>query len=138
MDKYQFLKWVRILIENWMTSQRLAKGLNKLVKMLITFNGFYLKNYWFESVFSRCKKKQKHSLQTNYYNNLLKLYFINKLKHLSFLSIWTLQRLEALSFQLLYQINYEGYLNNRYRNLKEFWRPWERRNLLRSVRQNLW
>ena len=38
---------------------------------------------------SRCKEK-KPSSETNYDSNLVKLYFIHKLKHFSFLSTWTL------------------------------------------------
>ena len=37
MDKYQFLNWVKILMKNLMTSQRLTKGLNELMNMLINF-----------------------------------------------------------------------------------------------------
>ena len=40
LDKYQSLNWVKILIKNLITSQRLTKGLNELVNMLITFMVF--------------------------------------------------------------------------------------------------
>ena len=51
-----------------MTSQRLTKGPNELVNMLITFMVSIWKNYWFEPVFSKCKgkKKKKPFPQTNY------------------------------------------------------------------------
>ena len=75
-------------MENLMTSQRLTKGLNELVNMLITF----MVSIWEITDLNLCflsvrKKKQNPSHQTNYNSNLVKLYFINKLKHLSFLSL---------------------------------------------------
>ena len=62
------------------------------------FYCFYLKKLlvW-KCVF---KEYGKPSLQTNYDSNMVKLYCIDKLKYLSFLSIWPLQKLETLRFPL--------------------------------------
>ena len=62
------------------------------------FYGFYLKKLlvW-KCVF---KEYGKPSLQTNYDSNMVKLYCIDKLKCLSFLSVWPLQKLETLRFPL--------------------------------------
>ena len=98
--------WVKILMKNLMISQGLPKRLNELVNMLITFMVSIWKitdlNLCFPDVRKTNKqtnKKKTPSPQTNYDSKLVKLYFINKLKYLSFLSIWTLQRWKALSFQ---------------------------------------
>ena len=71
-----------------MNLQSLTKGLNELVNMLITFKV----SNWKITDLNLCfpgvrEKKKKPSPQTIYDSNLLKLYFINKLKHLSFLSV---------------------------------------------------
>ena len=62
------------------------------------FYGFYLKKLlvWM-CVFQEYRKP---SPQTNYDSSMVKLYCIDKLKCLSFLSVWPLQKLETLRFPL--------------------------------------
>ena len=59
-----------------MTSQKLAKGLNKPANMLITFMVSIWKIMGLNLMFSGSKKK--YSSQTNYDNTLVKLNIINK------------------------------------------------------------
>ena len=62
------------------------------------FYGFYLKNYWFESVFSRYKENLSLKLIMTS-SNLVKLYtFVSKIETFTF-SIWYLQILETIRFQ---------------------------------------
>ena len=63
------------------------------------FYGFYLKNYWFESVFSRYKENLSLKLIMTY-DNLVKLYtFVSKIETFTFSLYWYLQILETTSFQ---------------------------------------
>ena len=63
------------------------------------FYGFYLKNYWFESVFSRYKENLSLKLIITY-DNLVKLYiFVSKIETFTFSLYWYLQILETTSFQ---------------------------------------
>ena len=68
-----------------MNLQSLTKGLNELVNMLINFMASIWKITGLNLCFPGVRKKP--CPQTNYDSNLVKLYFINKLKHLSFLSV---------------------------------------------------
>ena len=55
------------------------------------FYGFYLKNNWFESVFSRYKENLSLKLIMTY-DNLVKLYtFVSKIETFTFSLYWYLQ-----------------------------------------------
>ena len=65
-----------ILMENLMTSQKLAKGLNEPVNMLITFMVSNLKIMGLNLMFSGSSRNLP--LKLNYDNTLVKLNVINK------------------------------------------------------------
>ena len=59
---------------NWMTSQKINKRTAWAGECAYNFYGFYMKNYWLESVFSRCKETLTLKLIMTY-SNLANLYF---------------------------------------------------------------
>ena len=89
---------------------KVNKGPNELANMLITFMVSIWEITGLNRVFSG--SREKPSTQTNYKNNLVKLYIMNKT---IIFSLW-LRFPVSLSNEL-------GKLSNRYKNLKEFLRP---------------
>ena len=69
------------IMENLKATQKLTKGLNELVNVLIT-----LISVWKINGLNLCFLGIRKTFPSNYDSKLAKVYFINKLKHLSFLS----------------------------------------------------
>ena len=72
--------------------------LNELNTILMTFFVWNITNFYF---FSETKESFHPKLILTH-NNFVNCIFVSRLKHLSFLSTWTLQNLETLGFPAAY------------------------------------